>query len=324
MKRVVVGIAIALVLIPVTVMAETSILIDFTALTADTSLGSGDPTEHGGTMVDYSGLAGSSLTDEEKELMRTSLAMGNWEVVLASSARTVGNQERSFTREAVTNQDARSFSGEDMANRSVLGIRVHFPEAPYNSWAMVRPPFEIPAFGEEDPDQFVGFGVVKNVGVLKEVQITVYGSNFPNGLAVVLEDADGNEKNIFMDYLTFDGWRTLRWLNPNYVTDVRNREVNRLPLYPKSAPFYKLKGIVIYRDAAQEGGDFITYVKDLRLTYDTAILPRQTRDIDDEAIWGILQDRQEARKQLELRRLGDLQVLRYLERLKMHQEEAVE
>jgi hypothetical protein len=310
-------------MLPVTVLAETSILIDFTALQADTSRDGGSTqSEHGGTMIDYSSLAGSSLTDEEKAMMSTSLAMNNWEVDLASSSQAIGNRERSFTREAMTNQDARAINGEDMANRSVLGIRVHFPEAPFNSWAMVHPPFEIPAFGQDDPDQFVGFGVVKNVGVLKEVQITVYGSNFPNGLAVVLEDADGNEKNIFMDYLTFDGWRTLIWKNPNYITDVRNREVQRQPLYPKSAPFYKFKGLILYRDASQPGGDMVTYVKDVRLTYDTAILPsRATRDIDDEAIWGILEERQQARKQVELRRVGNLQVLRYLERLKMHQEE---
>jgi hypothetical protein len=321
MKRVLVGIAVALVLFPVTVLAETTTLIDFTALTADTSLDDGDTlTEHGLTMVDYSALTGSNLTDEEKAVMRTSLAMSNWEVSLASSARTVQNQDRSLTREAVTNQDARSFNGEEMASLTVLGIRVHFPKAPYNSWALIRPPFEIPAFGAIDPNQFVGFGVVKNVGVLKKVQITVYGSNFPNGLAIVLEDENGVEKNIFMDYLSFDGWRTLHWQNPNYVTDVRNREVQRVPLYPNTAPFYKLKGLVIYRNADQEGGDVITYVKDLRLTYDTAVLPRQALDINHESIWDILEPRREARKQLQLRRLGNQEVLRYLERLKMHQE----
>ena len=53
---------------------------------------------------------------------------------------------------------------------------------------------------------------------------------------------------------------------------------------------------------------------------DLALLETQ-RDINDEAIWGILTERQEARKRAELRRVGDMQVLRSLEREKMHKEE---
>ena len=113
---------------------------------------------------------------------------------------------------------------------------------------------------------------MKNVGVLKSLSITVYGANFPNGLGVVVEDQDGTEQTMFMDYLQFDGWRTLTWNNPNYVTDVRNRELRKFPLYPKGMPYLKLKGIFIYRDAAQEGGDFVTYFKDIKITYDKAII----------------------------------------------------
>jgi hypothetical protein len=51
--------------------------------------------------------------------------------------------------------------------------------------------------------------------------------------------------------------------------------------------------------------------------YDKAVLTLE-RDIDDEATWGILQKREEARRSAELRRLGHIQVLRYLETKKMH------
>ena len=157
---------------------------------------------------------------------------------------------------------------------------------------------------------------MKNVGVLKSLSITVYGANFPNGLGVIVADQDGNEQTMFMDYLQFDGWRTLTWNNPNYITDVRNRELRKFPLYPKGMPYLKLVGIIIYRDAAQEGGDFVTYVKDIKITYDKAIIETQ-RDINDEAIWGILQQRNEARRLAELKRLGNIQVLRFLEQQKM-------
>jgi len=121
---------------------------------------------------------------------------------------------------------------------------------------------------------------------------------------------------MFMDYLAFDGWRTLTWDNPNYVVDVRNRELRKFPLYPKGMPYLKIVGIIVYRDAAQEGGDFVTYIHDINITYDKAIIDTE-RDINDEAIWGILQQRNEARRLAELKRLGNIQVLRFLEQQKM-------
>ena len=48
------------------------------------------------------------------------------------------------------------------------------------------------------------------MGVIKTVAVTVKGLNFPHGLSLVLKDADGNEKVIFMGYLNFDGWKELR------------------------------------------------------------------------------------------------------------------
>jgi hypothetical protein len=83
----------------------------------------------------------------------------------------------------------------------------------------------------------------------------------------------------------------------------------------------KLTGIRVYRDAAMQGGDFITYIKDISLTYDRAVLNLE-RDINDEAVWGILQERERARREAELRSLGNIQVLRYLEERKMHDAEA--
>ena len=57
-------------------------------------------------------------------------------------------------------------------------------------------------------------------------------------------------------------------------------------------------------------------MKDIKVTYDKAIIDTQ-RDINDEAIWGILQQRNEARRMAELKRLGNIQVLRFLEQQKM-------
>ncbi len=335
MKRLFIVIIAALFLTGMAAFADESVLIDFTRLTADTALGQEKTaSQNGATLIDFSQVAGASFSDEDKAKMKSSLALGNWDVILASSSRTVGNQGLSFTREAPMTAKAKPFNGEELANKKVLGIRIHFPVEQFNSWAMIKPPFDIPAYQDRDQLQgdrlvvadadrglgtkFNNYGVIKNVGVIKSVSVTVYGSNFPNGMGIVLQDQDANEQTVFMDYLQFDGWRTLTWNNPNYVTEVRNREIRKFPLYPKSAPFVKLAGIVIYRDAVQEGGDFVTYIKDVKVVYDKAVLDAE-RDINDEAIWGILQARAEARKNAELKRLGNIQVLQYIEKQKMDQ-----
>ncbi|MCX7038322.1 MAG: flagellar filament outer layer protein FlaA [Spirochaetes bacterium] len=337
MKRLSFILVVGLLLLAGSVLfADESVLVDFSKLAADTTVGKNKtPTENGATLVDFSNVAGATFTDEEKAAMKTSLALGNWEVVLASSSRSVKNQSDTMTRESPISAKAKPFNGEEIANKKVLGVRVHFPLESFNSWAIIQPPFDIPAYADTTTlqgdklvvdakdagrgEKFNGYGVVKNVGVLKTLSITAYGANFPNGLGVVLRDQDGNEQVMFMDYLQFDGWRTLTWNNPNYITEVRNRELRKYPLYPKSTPHVKLVGIVIYRDAAQEGGDFITYLKDIKITYDKAIIESE-RDINDEVIWNILQSRYEARRMAELKRLGNLQVLRFLEKQKMHVE----
>lgn len=335
MKRLCILIGITLLLISVSAVADTSTLIDFTKLIKDATLGDNDkPTENKDTLIDFSSVAGSSFDEATKAKMKTSLALDNWEVILASSARTVQNQSKSMTKDSVTSDKAKPFEGEEMSNMHVMGIRVHFPLASYNSYSIIKPPFEIPAYAiktelqgdklvevkdDELGTKFDEKGVVRNVGVLKSVEVTVFGSNFPNGFGLILKDQNSKEQHIFMDYLQFDGWRKLVWNNPNYITEVRNREVKKYPLYPKSEPFRKLTGMIIYRDAMQEGGDIIVYVKDIKITYDLAIL-EPVRDINHEAIWHILSARQDARRRAELKRVGNKQVERYLEGLKMHKE----
>lgn len=332
MKQIYILIGILLLVVSGTLIAEQAILIDFSDLGADYP--PGNPTDNSRTLTDFSKIAGSTFSEDELLLMKTSLALNKWEIDLASSARTVINQENSYTREATVSSKAKDFKGEQIAGKKVLGIRVHFPDMPFNSYAIVRPPFEIPAYSDKDElqsdgtllvpddnkgrgDKFDNIGITKNIGILHSISISVYGSNFPHGLAVILRNQNNEDRIYYMASLQFDGWRTLLWENPNYVTEVRNREIQMYPLYPKSKPFYKLVGLVVYKDAAFEGGDFITYVKDIRVTYDKAVLDIE-RDIDDEQVWGILQERESNRRAAELRRLGNLQILRYLEEKKMH------
>jgi hypothetical protein len=348
MKAIVIALSIFLVGAFTVVSADEAVLIDFSLLKADIQpdpVNQGKFLENRGTMMDFSGTAGASYTDEQKAQMRTSLAIRNWDVLLASSSRSNTNQSLSLTAEAAVASDAKNFAG-----KSVMGFRIHFPTAEFNSWAKIAPPFEIPAFepkatiddkgvitpaaagaqgsdpinarlsrfeGTYDPNTKIttALGIVKNVGVIKSVAVTVKGLNFPHGLSVVLKDADGNEQTVFLGYLNFDGWKELRWDNPAYVQDVRNRELRVFPLYPKTTPMVKFDGFIVTRDAANEGGDFVCYVKDVKILYDKAVLAPVT-DIDDEALWGIVSKKEAERKSIESRQFGSNQVLRYLEKMK--------
>jgi hypothetical protein len=238
----------------------------------------------------------------------------------------------------------RSYTAEAKSEKwtKVMGVRIHFPIEPYNSWAYIKPPFEIPAYerqadisddGEvkpaEDSDGITtksrfesqeegepAYGVIKNVGTIKAVQVRVYGLNFPHGLFATIIDSTGNAKEVFMGYLDnkgIDGWMNLTWENPGYILEVRNRELRKAPLYPTSTPFIKFGGFRVARDAAQPGGDFITYFKDVKVIYDKAVRDTGTPDIDNEGLWGIIEDRETARKVWEMERFGQNQVLRYLE-----------
>ncbi len=316
-----------LVAVTVSGVAQESVLIDFSELMADWP--ADDPTDNERTLVDFGDLAGATFTEEERDLMKSSLAIENWDIELSSSSRTMQRVVDSQVRQATVREGATQFE-----NEGVMGIRLSFPTESFNAWALIHPPFEIPAFQDVDeldgdgnlvvPDdeqgvgrKFDNYGVVKNVGTLRTVSMNVYGLNYPYRISLILQDENHNTREVLMGNLEFDGWNELTWENPNYVQDVRNREVRQQPLYPRLSPMRKLVGIRIYRDGSQEGGDFVSYIKDINLTYDLATLDVE-RDIDDEAVWGILQEREQARRQAELRRLGNVQILRFLEQRRMY------
>jgi len=331
MKQMLILVVIAMLAVPL--FAEEAVLIDFSLLAADINVKVSEndqndqPNQNRQTMMDFSHNAGGSFTAQQKGLMRTSLAISNWEIILASSSRTVGNTTLTFTREASSKEFTK-----------VMGVRIRFPVEPFNSWARIKPPFDIPAYetttvGEDgtitpmdgsdgitniksrfeaQEDGAPAYGVIKNVGVIREIKVRAYGLNFPHGLSTIMVNANGEERTIFMGFLNYDGWGELIWRNPAYLTEVRNRDLRLVPLYPFNTPFIKFGGFLIQRDAAKEGGDFVTYFKDVAVIYDLAVLDTD-RDINDEATWNIIQTREEARKVWEMERFGQNQILRYLE-----------
>jgi len=347
----------------------TSVLIDFSRLKAN---GDGNPAnsvdinslkyddhsdkrmENMPTIVDYAEIAneiGSNFSEDQLKNVSVSLSCYNWDVFLNSSAAFPKNTAYSYAREWHTKakdipilEPIVKTEGEAAAAEgySILGVRIKFPETPYNCWALILPPFEIPAYENITTDdkgnkidenelkankekyygnKFErGYGVVKNVGVIKSIDLRVYGCQFKNSISILLKD-DNNvvTEYCFPQYLDFDGWRRLTWNNPNYITRAENRDLYVVPLYPRNEPFVKVWGFRIYRQGDQLGGDFVVYIKDVIITYDEAVKERE-EPIDHESAWGILQERTIEAKHRELRKIGHTQMLRYLERQKMHKE----
>jgi len=313
MKRFIV-VLLVLMLMASAVFAKEEVLIDFSTLTAD------DSGQNTATIMDYGDEAGTRYSEEEKAEMVSSLYIENWEVDLTSSSSTVTNNRNSYVKMVQVPDGAINFPGS-----TVMGIRIHFPEQSFNSYGFVKPPFDIPAYATHPNDaeaskgnQFNGYGVLKNVGVIKSVSLNVKGMNFDQGIAVVLKNENEESINVPFGYLNFEGWKELVWENPNYIVEVRNREIKKHALYPRMSPSLSFESINFYKDGMMEGGDFIAYVKDISVTYDMAILEKVDAEINDEEVWGILADREENRRKNEIKRLGNLQVLRYIEQQKMH------
>jgi hypothetical protein len=261
------------------------------------------------TDIDFSKYPGA-MAEGVTEL-KVDLSITNWGVSLASSSASAENRVLSFCKPVNSKK-----MGAD-----VMGARIHFPTAPFNSWAQIKPPFEIPFYenaegGDTSGSKFINKGVLRNVGTIKSVSVRVTGRNYPHGLSISVKNEQDTVQEMFMGYLDFDGWRTLTWNNPNYITDVKQRDMVRKPLYPETMPSIKYDSCTIYRLGSNIGGDFVVYLKDVQMVYDLAILETE-RDIDDEAAWGILTDRRAAKQAAEVRRLGLVQLLRWQEQVKM-------
>ncbi|MCQ2247816.1 MAG: flagellar filament outer layer protein FlaA [Treponema sp.] len=315
--------------------AKESTLIDFTLLSADTCADEdGNPTQNSRTVMDYSVAAGASFTSDQKTLMKTSLALPEWEVVLNASAQNAVSVATSQIVAAPVKESA----DVPFAGKEVMGCRVLFPTWANNANCKIVPAFDIPAYeplsdanenGErqeptdEQKGKYLfddGYGVVRNVGTLKSIAVTTMGMNFPHQLYVLLKDNDGVERRYLMGDLYFDGWKTLIWNNPDYISEVRTREIRVYPIYPRGMPLVKFAGFQVTRDASHVGADFIGYFKDVKIIYDLAVLSSD-RDIDDEDLWGIITKKEKDRQNGEMARFGNKQVNRYIEKSKMATEE---
>ena len=281
MKKTFILVAMAFLLMGAVAVAEEAIIIDFALLNADIIADpNGKMTQNRRTVLDYGKVAGASYTDEQKALMRTSLALEQWDVELNSSAQNPLSVATSTIKEAEVRAE-----GEKFAGQKLMGVRILFPEWTNNANAKIKPGFLIPAYEKmaqvddqgnlQEPtaedkasgkSRFEdGYGVVRNTGVIKSIAVNTYGMNFPHGLYVLLRDQNNVVKRYFMGYLLFDGWREMIWNNPSYIANVKSRELRLYPVYPTALPHVAFEGFLITRDAAHDGGDAIAYFKDVKI-----------------------------------------------------------
>lgn len=215
----------------------------------------------------------------------------NWRVELTSSARFIPNIVNSYLLKVQSKRWG-----------DVMGVRIKFPTWPYLSNAKVVPPFRFTPYyldglpvdpeGDLSKQQFteeekVKSGILMNVLQVKRVSVWVSGRNYKHLLSVVLRNEDGVEEEYFMGALYFQGWRRLAWENPNYIEQVNQRILQRLPLYPRALPYKEFAYFKVYKPESEPGGDFVVYFKDVSISFDRAVIQEEV-DIDDEKYWQIL------------------------------------
>jgi hypothetical protein len=326
MKKIFVLLATGLLFAGSFAVADEATIIDFTQLDADILPdGAGNPTQNRRTATDYSSAAPSSFTPAQKAQLRTSLALKEWEVQLNSSAQST----QALTKSEVRAVPVRAEAEVPFAGKNVMGVRIVFPITENHANARIVPSFEIPAYeGLADVDdngdlgqpteeqrgqrRFAeGYGLVQNVGLVKALSVTAYGNGFPHTLYVILKDENDVAHRYYMGNLQFDGWKEMKWNNPQYLSNVRSRPFKATPLYPQQeVPFLKFIGFEIVRDPQQAGGDFISYFKDVKVIYDKA-QSESIRDILEEDQWGIIQAREDAKQKAQLSTFAEKQVLRF-------------
>lgn len=239
-----------------------------------------------------------------------------WLVVINSSGSSVEAKRYSYCKPVQTKG---VYGGK---KRWVLGARIHFHQLPYNTWAKIKPPFEIVAFDKEGKFVNIENGVIDNTGQIYQIILEVNGRNYNNSITLRMKNEVDETKDYFMGYLYFAGWKKLIWKNPNYIENVDLREIFRLPLYPRSIPYKKFVSFIIMRQGTETGGDFIVYIANVNVSYDKAIVIEEM-DIDDEAAWQIITQQQQARAERERRINTEVIDIRRGEAKRQHNSEEI-
>lgn len=240
---------------------------------------------------------------------------GNWKVRLNSSSDFLMNRRLSYAKNAeVRGTTNKNLFESGAADGNVFGIRINFPNMPANAYAEVTPPVAIKYFnGGNDPDKFVGNGLIKNAGAIKSIKVYIKGKGYPFSLYVTLKNRNDEKRAYYLGHLNFHGWDEMVFNNPNYISNPRNIDYDKkgiTPLYPQEEPYIMLDSISFFRHQGSITGDFVAYIAWVKVEYDKGIIRDENDDIDDEGTWEILKERREARSKVENSRQGQIDDLR--------------
>ena len=253
--------------------------------TTASSGGSSDSALMENTLIDFGKLDASDINPQ--------LQFDNWRIHLSGLSDTPESRILSDLKMVDVDSSQINAEAEGETFNHVLGIRIHFAYGYNNDWAQIETEDPISPFQAKD-----GEGVLKNVGPIAEVSIMVRGMNFMHSIEVRMKDQAGKNKDVSFGSLYFNGWKRLRWKNPNYIADKRKRAIIKIHLYPNEKPLLRFDSLVLYKSPNEKGGDFVVYVKDVKVKYEP-YFTREVKDIDNEAVWGIHKAKADATKKHE-------------------------
>lgn len=294
-------------------MAIEEVMLDFSLLTPNVPID--NPIHDDASLLRFNDLyrssAGLSLSEEERASVQLSLAIPYWTFSFNPSARSPRRVRSSDVRHVAAANDATNFAGQN-----VLGMRFNFGAGDYPSWVLIQPPYVIPRVQQElisgTTIDFSQRGVIENVSQVQSISVEVYGLNYPHRLSILFEDTDGIVKERFVGYMEFSGWRTLTWENPHYIPPTL--DVDGLPieipnnkiLYPRNLSSIAFRGLRVWKSGSRPVGDFVGYVKEIRMNYDP--LPTGASDFDHERVWQVrTQEARNANRSQQIRQ-GPLRV----------------
>ncbi len=206
------------------------------------------------------------------------LSIDKWKIIL--SGYSDNPISRSLSDLKIASVDSAMLTTKEKFSKA-LGVHIYYEYSHGNDWAQIKPKMEINQFYAKE-----GEGIVRNVGPIKSVSILASGRNYSYSIEVRMVDQNGKFKSINFGTLWYKGWKKLTWENPNYIKDKKKRDVIKVHLYPQYAPFLKFDSIIVYKSPQEIGGDFITYVKDVRIEYEP-LMNKVKLPVADEKEWGI-------------------------------------
>ncbi len=299
-----------------TLKAAEEILIDFNNLD--------------GTTFDFSKFSFGEWGEEDRDNMLIDLQPKNWIVTVTPSHWTYESRNKTYS----VDTDIKVFTNR---KQKVLAARVFIPDRNANTYILLEPPFEIPSY-YPSPDlssdvmgtMFINKGVVRNVGILKKVNVLLFGNNFTYQFYVRIKNQRGEIRDLFVGYINFLGWQERAWVNPHYeyeqkiIGDSRSKR----PYYPFEYPYVKLMGFYISRVQTEVTGNFITMVKEVKIEFDEEVLALESitgvqkiPTVDTlEEIFGIYKEELIIKAEREIEKTNAIMFQQWQERRKKHKE----